>query len=248
MSKPVIGISASMILESEGEIFLGYQRSYTNDDYIQAVSRAGGIPIVLPIVDSEEEIMAQIELLDGLIMMGGHDISPELYSEEPGQKLGFIYPRRDNFDFKLVKGAFEKKLPILGICRGHQMINVVFGGTLYQDLSEIEGCRLAHVQKTFCYEPVHKINISEDSHLYKLIGEEMKVNSFHHLAVKDVAENFDVVALSSDGVIEAIEYSKEQYIMGVQFHPEMMSSKNDKAQNIFNGLIQEAKKFKESKK
>lgn len=247
MKKPVIGISGSMIVENQGDIFVGYQRAYTNDDYIQAISRAGGVPVVLPIVDSKEEILAQVELLDGLVMMGGHDVDPELYSEEPTAKLGFIYPRRDRFDLELINAARDRKIPMLGICRGHQIINVAFGGTLYQDLSEIKDCKLAHVQKTFCFEPIHKINVEENTNLFNLIGKEMRVNSFHHLAIKDVAEGFVVSAKSNDNVIEAIEYTKDQYVMGVQFHPEMMSSRCAQAQNIFDGLVKESKKYKENK-
>lgn len=247
MNKPVIGISGSMIIENQSDIFMGYQRAYTNDDYIQAVSRAGGVPVVLPIVDSKEEILAQVELLDGLIMMGGHDIDPDLYAEEPTAKLGFIYPRRDRFDLELINVARNKKMPMLGICRGHQMINVAFGGTLYQDLSEIKECKLSHVQKSFCFEPVHKINVAEGTKLFNLVGAQMRVNSFHHLAVKDLAKDFVVSAMSNDNVIEAIEYTKDQYVMGVQFHPEMMSSRNEQAQKIFDGLVEESRKYKEIK-
>lgn len=247
MKKPIIGISGSMIVDQDSDIFAGYHRAYTNDDYIKSVSRAGGVPVMLPIVDNVDEITAQVELLDGLIMMGGHDVDPVLYGEEPNNKLGFIYPRRDAFDVALIKAAVDKKLPILGICRGHQILNVAFGGSLYQDLSEIPGCNLAHVQKNFCHEPIHNIKVIPTSKLAQLIGEEMRVNSFHHLAVKDIAPDFVATAFSNDQVIEAIEYAKDdQYIVGVQFHPEMMSANCEKAQNIFNGLIEEASKYKEA--
>lgn len=246
MKRPVIGISGSMIVDSQGDIFAGYHRAYTNDDYVRAVSRAGGAPVMIPIVDTVEEIEAQVELLDGLIMMGGHDVDPVLFGEEPNAKLGFIYPRRDTFDVRLIQAASKKKIPILGICRGHQIINVAFGGTLYQDVSEIEGCHLAHVQKNYCYEPIHNIAVAPNSHLSALIGTEMRVNSFHHLAVKDVAPHFVATAHSNDNVIEAIEYTKEdQYILGVQFHPEMMSATCEKAQSIFNGLVEQALMYKE---
>ena len=244
MKKPIIGISSSTIFEKDSDVFLGYERTYVNDDYVSSVVRAGAIPVILPLVDSFDDIKEVVEELDGLVLMGGHDVDPLWYNEEPSAKLGGTYPKRDKFDFALVKEAFEKKIPILGICRGHQVLNVAFGGSLYQDLSFIEGCNLSHVQKGSYSEAIHSIDVKEGTKLSNLVGESMRVNSFHHLAVKKVADGFVASAMSKDNVIEAIEYTGDQYAMGVQFHPEMMSKNSEQAQNIFNGLVEAAKKNK----
>lgn len=245
MKKAIIGISASMIFDSSDSRFLGYARSYVNDDYIQSVTRSGAVPITLPIVDSDEEVKAQVDLIDALILMGGQDVDPYLYGEETDKKHGMIYPRRDRFDYKLIKYAFEKGIPILGICRGHQILNVYFGGSLYQDLSYFSPDVLQHVQQACSYEATQTIQIEKNSILQRIIGDTKRVNSFHHLAVKDLADNFVVTARTKDGVVEAIEYQgDERYILGVQFHPEMMSSRDEDMQAIFNDLNEQALKFK----
>lgn len=240
MRKPIIGISSSTIIEKNSDIFSGYERTYVNDDYVSSVTRAGGVAVILPIVESPEDIKEMVGMLDGLILMGGHDVDPIQYNEEPTSKIGAIYPKRDRFDLTLVKEAFEKEIPILGICRGHQIINVAFGGSLYQDLSFVQGYSLDHVQKGNYYDPIHSIDVKNGTKLNSLVGNTMRVNSFHHLAVKDLAENFVVSAVSKDNIVEAIEYNGDKYVMGVQFHPEMMSSRSEQAQNIFNGLVNES--------
>lgn len=240
MKKPIIGISSSTIIEKEEAVFLGYKRTYVNDDYIDAVVRAGGIPVVLPMLDSDEDIKELVESLDGLVLMGGHDIDPILYNEEPCAKIGELYPKRDKVDSAWIKAAFDKKIPILGVCRGLQLLNVVFGGSLYQDLSFIEGCNVDHIQKGRFYEPVHFIDVKEGTRFHSLVGDVMRVNSFHHLAVKDLAKDFVISAVSRDNVVEAIEYDGDQFVLGVQFHPEMMSPKSEQAENIFRGFIKEA--------
>ncbi len=241
MKKPIIGISGSLIID-EGGMFPGYERAYVNNDYVQSVVRAGGIPYVIPLVYDDEVIKAQIEHIDGLIMSGGHDVNPMLYEEEPCKELGEILPKRDKFDMLLIKNALELKKPILGICRGEQILNVANGGSLYQDLKFIEGSYIKHNQGRLPYYPTHTITIKQDSKLYSILGEEVLVNSFHHLAVKTVAPGFKAVAHSKDGVIEAIEKNGDLFVVGVQWHPEMLSASYETMQKLFTKLIEEAKK------
>ena len=134
MKKPVIGISTSVLVDQGGE-FPGYERIYVNKDYVSAVIDAGAVPLMIPMEDCEENLRASLELVDGIIFSGGQDIAPYRYGEEPHVKLQGICPERDEFDFLLYRLAKEKKLPILGICRGYQLMNVAEGGSLYQDLS-----------------------------------------------------------------------------------------------------------------
>lgn len=235
--KARIGISGSIIVD-EGGMFPGYERAYVNDDYIKSVIKAGGIPVIIPLIKNENDIKEQLEMVDGIIISGGHDVNPLLYGEEPSQKLGGILPKRDDFDITLIKLAMEAKKPILGICRGHQLLNVVNGGNLYQDLSFIEGCYIKHNQASLSNTPTHTIKIKEGTKLREVLGEETMCNSFHHLAIKEVAKGFVASAVSKDGIIEAIEHKHEEFVIGVQWHPEMMSSENENMLSIFKGLVE----------
>lgn len=235
--KARIGISGSIIVD-DGGMFPGYERSYVNDDYIKSVIKAGGIPVIIPLIKSEKDIKEQLDMVDGIIISGGHDVNPLLYGEEPSQKLGGILPKRDDFDINLIRLAMEAKKPILGICRGHQLLNVVNGGSLYQDLSFIEGCYIKHNQASLSNIPTHTIKIKKGTKLREILGEETMCNSFHHLAIKEVAKGFIASAVSKDGIVEAIEHEGEEFVMGVQWHPEMMSAENKNMLSIFTKLVE----------
>lgn len=238
--KPIIGVSGSWIID-QGGMFPGYKRSYVNNDYIEAVIDAGGIPYIIPMNNNEEVIAAQLEMVDGLLMSGGHDANPLLWGEEPHAKLGGISAERDDFDMKLVKLAMEVKKPVLGICRGEQILNVANGGTLYQDLSLCEGSYIKHSQGHTPDLVTHSIEIKEGSLLESILGSKALVNSFHHLSVKDVAPGFKAVAFSKDGVIEAIE-KEDGFALGLQWHPEMLVKKHENMLAIFKRFVEEAKK------
>lgn len=240
--KPIIGISGSLLVDSGG-MFPGYQRAYVNNDYIQSVAMCEGVPYIVPIVDYDEIIKEQVNNIDGLILSGGHDINPLLWSEEPHQKIGEISLKRDTYDFKLLKFALEMKKPILGICRGEQLINVAEGGSLYQDLSLMKGSYIKHDQQDGPSMPTHTVEIKEGTKLHDILGEKtVLTNSFHHLAVNKLAEGYIVSAISKDGVIEAIEKEGEDFVIGVQWHPEMMTESYYKMKNIFKALVEEASK------
>jgi len=244
MSKrPIIGITGSMLID-EGGMFPGYERAYVNNDYVQSVVAAGGTPYIVPMVYEESVIREQIEMVDAVIMSGGHDVNPLLYGEEPSQKLGGILPKRDTFDATVIKIAIELQKPILGICRGHQIINVVNGGTLYQDLSLINGCNIKHNQGALPSEATHTAEIVKGTKLNEILGEKVFTNSFHHLAVKDLAPGFIASAIAKDGVIEAIEKVGEEFVMGIQWHPEMMTKTHPVMLEIFKKLINVAKEKK----
>lgn len=238
--RPIIGVTGSLIID-EGGMFPGYERAYVNNDYIQSVVMAGGVPFIIPMVYDENIIKGQLECIDALIISGGHDINPLMYGEEPSQKLGAILPKRDTFDATVVKLAMEMKIPTIGICRGEQMLNVANGGTLYQDLSFIEGCYIKHNQGALPSTATHTTSIVEGTKLHAILGDTVMTNSFHHLAVKDVAPGFKVAALSKDGVVEAIEKEGEQFVIGLQWHPEMMAKDHPIMLKLFEKLIEEAK-------
>jgi putative glutamine amidotransferase len=237
MKKPIIGINSSRVIKHETAYSHSVIESLSND-YVESVIKAGGIPVILPILSDEESIRQQVKLLDGIILSGGIDINPLLYNEEPSPKLGYIYPEKDEFDLLLVKIAYELNKPIFAICRGHQILNVAFGGTLYQDLSDMEGCYIKHQQQTKDGAASHTLDIIENSILHSILGNSIISNSFHHQAIKDLAPGFKVTAYSKDKVIEAIEKCDKDFIVGVQFHPEIMTVYNDKNMiKLFEALI-----------
>ncbi len=241
--KIVVGISGSYIID-EGGMFPGYKRAYVNDDYVQSVVMAGGIPYIIPVVHDEEVIREQLKNVDALILSGGHDVNPLEWGEEPSSKLGGILPIRDKFDSTLMKIANEMEMPVLGICRGEHIIAVANGGSLYQDLSFIEGCYIKHNQAHLSNVATHTVEVESDSKLCEILGKTVMTNSFHHLGVKDVPKGYKVVAKAKDGVVEAIEKQGEHFVLGVQWHPEMMTKDYPEMLNIFNRLIEEARKTK----
>lgn len=222
--KPIIGITGNMLIEENG-IFPGIERAYVNNDYVEAVVLAGGIPVILPILKGEGILEKLLETVDGVLISGGFDINPLTYGEEPSKELEFIYPDRDEFDLNLIRIANKLGKPILGICRGLQILNVAFGGTLYQDISHIEGNYIKHFQSTKNNAATgHTVEIVQGTIIGSILGESAVVNSFHHQAVKKLADGFTVTARSKDGIIEAIEKKGDPFTVGVQWHPEKMIS------------------------
>lgn len=235
--KPIIGVTTSYTFEQEFP-FAGYKRTYVNDDYIQAIIRNGGIPLMLPLNTETDVLEAQMALVDGVILTGGYDVNPVLYNQQPRQKLGEILPIRDEFEFKVLEIAKEQKLPVLGVCRGLQIINTFFGGSLEQDLSYIvsENEILKHNQNQTPTLTTHDIVVEDKSWLSPILGKHNVVNSFHHQVIKEVAPEFNAVAHALDGVVESIEYSGDQFLVAVQWHPEMLKE-NVEMNKIFELLI-----------
>ncbi|MBP9019362.1 MAG: gamma-glutamyl-gamma-aminobutyrate hydrolase family protein [Bacteroidales bacterium] len=233
----MIGISSTMGDGTETSVPL---------TYINAVIKAGGVPVVIPVTDDSEILSTILDRIDAVIMTGGEDIDPlKWYGEQPIPQLGEIAPDRDAFDIALIRLTVERGLPLLGICRGEQLLNVAFGGTLYQDLpSQFKGYSVSHRQKAPGKYGTHSIYIEKNSLLHNMILlDSIAVNSFHHQAVKDVAPGFRVTAVSKDGVVEAIEKIGSTRVYGVQFHPEIFTANGiDTFIGIFKNLVQEASK------
>ena len=239
--KPIIGISGSIIID-DGGIFPGYRRSYVNDDYIDSVIQNGGIPYIIPFNEDEEVVKEQLLNVQGLILSGGHDVDPHNYGEEPEQKLGDIWPERDKFDMRLLKLAEENGIPVLGICRGAQIINVYHGGPLYQDLSYRKEEALKHSQGQAPTLLAHTVKTIAGTKIAELLGkEERRTNSFHHQLIKDVADDFKVSARCVDGVVEAIE-NEDASVIAFQWHPEMLHRVVPYQNNLFKYIIDNAKK------
>jgi len=226
MMKKIIGIGGSLMFD-EGGMFPGYARSYVNNDYVAAVLAAGGIPLIIPVSTDKNVVDAQLDLVDGLILSGGYDVNPLVFGEEPHRLLGTTLDDRDTFDTMLIKGALAAGKPILGICRGVQILNAVCGGTLYQDCSLAENSDVKHWQGNQPTHRTHTIWIEKESVLHDIFGDKTTVNSFHHMALKDIAPGFKVTARAQDGIVEAFEKEEGSFVLGVQFHPEMMYRDED---------------------
>jgi putative glutamine amidotransferase len=218
----------------------GMERAYVNDDYIQAVERAGGMPILLPVVSNEECIVAQTESCSGLLFPGGQDIHPKYYASEAHACLGDVNLRVDEYQLKLISRALEAAKPILAICRGHQLLNVACGGTLLQDLSEAPTRCLEHFQNGSQSEVVHPVKTASGSILEKLLGSEFLVNSYHHQAIRDVGDRLTIIATASDGVIEALQMNDRDFVLSVQWHPERMVARSDQMMVLFEQLVKAA--------
>ena len=210
--------------------------------YVKAIENAGGTPFVLPITNEKENILKLLKTCDGLLMTGGGDIDPKYYGEELHPNAEEPCPVRDEFDFFCFRTAFALKKPIFAICRGVQVVNVALGGTLYQDLpSELESSIL-HRQTQAKFEPSHSVSVMADSPLYALIcKQEMVANSFHHQAIKRLADGLEVSAFASDGVIEAVSSKGKRYLRGYQWHPERLCGIDEDNKKLFEEFIKACK-------
>lgn len=233
--KPLIGIAGNVLLNTAAINNLPI--SYTPQGFVNGVQQADAIPVVFPISDPAEA-KDYISKVDGLLLAGGQDVSPLLFGEEPSLKLGATNPARDAFEIALVKEAFHQAKPIFAVCRGLQLLNVAYGGTLYQDVSDYPDLAVQHIQLTHFETGAHTITIDDDSTIGKILGKQYVVNTYHHQAIKELAEPFKAVAWSKDGLIEAFEAkSPNQSIVAVQWHPELMIPYDLMMQRLFTDFV-----------
>ncbi|MBE3577155.1 MAG: gamma-glutamyl-gamma-aminobutyrate hydrolase family protein [Limnochordales bacterium] len=227
-------------------------RYYLNSNYVNAVVAAGGVPVLLPPLSKAydpKRLGPLLDLLSGLLLTGGVDLDPVHYGEEPLPALGQIDPDRDRWELALAKWALVRGMPVLGICRGIQVLNVAAGGSLYQDVaSQVQppssGTAVLHYQRAPEWYPTHAVQIYDGSRLREIFGCDcLRVNSFHHQAVKMPGRDMVVTARAADGVIEAIESAIHPFAVGVQWHPECMWEAEPIFLRLFSRLVEEAKAF-----
>ena len=199
--------------------------------YLRRIEEAGGIPIALPYgFEAAKHAGAVLDAIDGLLLTGGGDPAPDSFGGSPYSKgckakLSLLSAERDVFEYAAARAAWERDMPTLGICRGLQVMNITFGGTLVRDISELEGVRINHAVLDRTDQPVHRVNIKEGSELAQVLGTtELGVNSLHHLAISECAEGGEVVAWAPDRTPEGLEFPEKSFFLGVQWHPEIIAN------------------------
>lgn len=218
---------------------------YLPEDYTRAVAFAGGLPLILPTIRSDEDLIEEfLDGVDGLLFTGGEDIHPSFYGEPILDRCGEIDQDRDHFEMELAKAALDRHFPILGICRGIQLLNVALGGSLYQDLSYCPGAaEHHHAPKERRYELMHKVTLSPESRLAMIFGTStFDVTSTHHQILKDVAPGLKVTAVAEDGVVEGVEAEGYPFLLAVQWHPERMIWQHQEQLGLFKALIEAARR------
>jgi putative glutamine amidotransferase len=193
-----------------------------NRVYVHAIEYAGGVPILIPVINDLSMFDTLLPRLDGILLPGGLDIAPSRYGEEPHPMLGDLTLQLDEMELTLTSRALEEDIPIIGICRGIQLLNVALGGTLYQDLPSQHPSNVRHMNLNLPRsQPVHKVYIEPGSHMEKVLGtSEFMANSLHHQAVKDPGKGVRVSGRAEDGVAELLEAPDYRFVMAMQCHPE----------------------------
>ncbi len=220
--KPLIGITSYYIRSKEfpGSRFVADHLLVSYPHYAESIEMAGGVPVNLPLFSEPETTKELMDSMDGLIFCGGEDISPRL-RESLNDKAAET-PLRDTFEINLFEMAVERRKPILAICRGMQLLNVYFGGTLIQDIAGLGKVYLEHQRTDAPSKGVHRIDVKDCTPWKELLGSSCQVNSLHHQAIENLGRGLRVVALSEDGLIEMVDNPNYPFMLGVQWHPEML--------------------------
>ncbi len=243
---PIIGVTATLKEDPELAATRPLGSFVRADlDYVAGVAGAGGVPMVLPPIAGASEEMARG--IDGLLLTGGSDLDPTYYDEKSLPELGVTLPERDAFEMDILRHALQRGVPVFGICRGMQVLNVALGGTLYQDLpSQLEGGSIAHRQQMPKWQWTHEIEVDAGSEVAKITqSTNLRVNSYHHQAIKTLADGLAAVAHASDGVIEAVESHdlSEHWLVGVQWHAEAMrDTEGPEHRNLFEAHVAAAER------
>lgn len=224
-----IGITCNMV-DRENRLSLAY---------VRAVAAAGAVPLLFPVGTSLRLQAAMLKTVDGLLLSGGGDPDASWYGEEALPVQGEVIPQRDKMELHLARLALKKNIPVLGICRGAQILCIAAGGTLYQDIGDRAGVQ--HCQKAPRNYPIHRVRLVEESLLGRITGEkEIRVNSFHHQAVKTVKGGMVISAYAADGIPEAVELPGHPFAVGVQWHPEWLVNRFPHARRLFAAFIHAA--------
>lgn len=209
-----------------------------NQDYVEAVLRAGGTPVLFPVTSDREQISLLLDQVDGLLLTGGVDVDPARYGELKMPCCGDCSTCRDSMEFPLCREALNRRMPVFAICRGMQVLSCVLGGDMYQDVAEQFGIGLRHPRYDVPADPVHTVDIHPDTLLSSIVGVSvLDVNSRHHQGVRNTGKGLIVSAAAPDGLTEGIELPGYPFALGVQWHPESLSDRYPEHQALFNAFV-----------
>lgn len=237
MQKPLIGILCSTREWTHGRQMQPIVS--LNEAYRRGISDAGGLPMLIPMTEDPQDAARMLAPCAGLLIPGGADVDPRFYHEEPHPKLGDVVLKEDLAAIAALNYADERGLPVLGICRGLQLVNVARGGSLYQDLSEFPAACIQHLQKSARNQAVHSVVMEEGSLLGRLLGSRPHVNTMHHQCVKEPGRGLRIVGRAPDGVPEALEDEDGRVIL-VQWHPEELRTDDASMNSLFERLVGQA--------
>ena len=234
MDMPVVGIIPL--------VDAGRESLWMLPAYMEGITRAGGLPVMLPLTDREDQRKRTLELCDGLLFTGGHDVSPDVYGEETLPVCGELCPARDRMEEPLLLEALAQDKSVLGICRGLQLINAALGGTLYQDLPAQRPSKCNHHMDAPYDRAEHTVSLVEGSPLRGLLNSaSIGGNSCHHQAVRNLAPGLSVMAEAPDGVVEAVWMPGKRFVWAVQWHPEFSYYADANSREIFNAFVESMK-------
>lgn len=206
--------------------------------YLEGLMDAGATPFIFPLTDDRNIIETLVEKCDGLLLTGGHDVDPTLYGEEPLDHSILSCPVRDRLELMVIHEALEKDIPLLGICRGIQILNVSLGGTLYQDLPTQHQSAIDHHMHAPYDRICHDVKLCPNTPLNQLLAKEtLGVNSYHHQAIKELAKPLRQMAVSEDGLIEAVYKPDQRFVWAVQWHPELCYKTDEDNRLIFKAFV-----------
>ncbi len=210
-----------------------------NQDYMEGLWRAGAVPVLFPETSDPDRLSFLLDQVDGLMLTGGEDVEPSLFGESREPFCGESCAARDEMEFPLCLEALKRRLPILAICRGHQLLSCALGGTLYQDLEKQYGNQLIHPRHDTPADPVHDVSVVPDTLLSAIVGTApLGVNSRHHQGIKTLGKGLVACATAPDGLIEGIELPGYPFVLGVQWHPESLAARYPAHQKLFDAFVQ----------